>query len=333
MLVMKKCWNSIEVIVLFFLLSQGEVAYSLEKLEGISNFTLVLKSVELVNPFEEGFISNTYFDLSNELEKNDIKVENSSGTDKSIKVFVYRINDLTYINVKCYTNDVFFIEDEVYIKGKITEEIWKNLLRDLSHRISLILKGENPSFYISFEDQKKKEFLKNFTDEEIEKMITEDESKVENIEFFSLFDAGYFYPLGIEIGILHLFRVFHSYKFSGIGVGIELLKLYPSYTNTTNSLFSLLPVSFYFPVLVSKRSVVSDLMLKVEWSWYNSSINNTNTNNSGVSQGESLSYLSLGVVYYFPYITIDCGLRYHYLQNDLIFYIGGRIYIGRYIKN
>jgi len=293
---------------------------------------LYVNPPEFIDNIEEKsfeYVENTHLSLSNLLNES---IQNTN-LKYTIKPFIYHIEDSIFVKIKIYTNNAFFEEDEVYARRKITQGKWEKTILKLSERIKSLLKEEKLEPYISFEDIERKKILQSLSDEEVEKFIMEEGQKINYIQYFSLLEAGYFYPLNIRIDILRFFSTFKIFEYFSLGFGVKLLEIYPFFIDSTNTSTSLLPLELQIPIFVNKKNKYSDIIFSVSWSWYNPGITNINTTNTATKNNTgSLNFISTSLTYYLPYFYLECGMQYHYILNNFYFYIGANFYIGKYRK-
>ncbi|MGC8764945.1 MAG: hypothetical protein ACP5QT_03580 [Brevinematia bacterium] len=254
----------------------------------------------------------------------------------SLNTIVYRIEDTIYIKMKAFTNNNLIAEDEVYTKYPLKKEGWLTAISNISERMVIILNGENIEPYVSKEDRELRTKINSLSDNELTDLIEKELSKVESLQLISLMNIGYTYPLNLEISFLEVFKTWSIKKLFHLGIGTTLFKIYPQLPYETNTATTIFPVEIYLPVFISKDLKYNDLIINFEWAWYRNFSTQTNTNQNAPSVTRPISeanYIDLNIRYFLPYSIIKTGLHYNYIRDEILFYIGLEIFIGKYSKD
>ncbi|MCX7820852.1 MAG: hypothetical protein N2258_04170 [Brevinematales bacterium] len=273
-----------------------------------------VKPPVIIDDFTEStnyFVTNTHFLISNEIKE----------THFVIQPFLYKIENNIYLKVKIYTNKILIRDEEVYVKIPLSESKWNNLIKDLVLRIT----NETDMPYISSEDKELREKINSFDDDELINLLKE-YNKFKSLQLLSIFNFGYSYPLNLEISFISIFKTWNFSEIFSFGLGTKIIKIYPLLPYETNSALTLLPIEICVPLIINQNSRFNDLMLSLEWGWYKNTTTNT------IKYNEDLTYIDLSIKYILPYSILKTGVNYNYLRNNLLFYVGADIYIGRYEK-
>ncbi len=243
--------------------------------------------------------------------------------------FYFEERVIFHINVYDRISNRMLFEDETYTSQYDSESGIKKAVSGLAERFPKKWNGEKLDVYSEYV----------FTESQDSNTVQTNEALpgLQSIQFVSLADLNYFYPQGLEIGVLDVFMVWlrQDNKF-GIGLGSKLIDLYVNMPGYTNNAGTFLPLMIIVPLYYENEAdKINDFYAVFQWAWYKPlqiSDSATNTNMNNFVQNP-LNYIDLRLTYYFlSFASVSCGASYFYDTGKYYFYIGASIYLGYYKK-